>query len=333
MILKGKLNTLKSGIQTTKLLRTLEAELTTKDRVFDEFWNNYSKEISKKLWYPQVTDFQGLAENSLNGCSINSEENLQSSIIEHLKPLRRNSPKILWKSLPYSQPDIMDEENIKTQKIRFYPNLEQRNFLSKCFNTHRYFYNKSVEYTKTNHTTSHITIRNNLNILNNTLEHRWMTEVPFDTRQEAIKNFVGSYKASLALKKKGHIKFFDMKFLSKKDSNVCYLNKNTLSVLKEKDNKQITLCKRKVKSNMNFRKKAKKQIAASDGNFPIIQDNAGRYYICLVKKYKNTSQNIKSKDEIVALDPGVRTFQTYFSQNECGTIGDQMNLKIRKIRI
>ena len=34
---------------------------------------------------------------------------------------------------------------------------------------------------------------------------------------------------------------------------------------------------------------------------------------------------------MVALDPGVRTFQTYFSQREFGTIGDNINQEIRTI--
>lgn len=76
---------------------------------------------------------------------------------------------------------------------------------------------------------------------------------------------------------------------------------------------------------------SKSLLKKSDGDFPVIRDNAGRYYLCIVQKYKNTSKNIKSEDELVALDPGVRTFQTYFSQKECGTIGDKTNIDIRKI--
>lgn len=326
-----KLNILKSGIQITKLSKTLEVELTTKDRVFGGFWNNCSKEISKKLWYPQVTDFQGLVGNSLSGCSISSEENLQSSIIEHLKPLNKNSQKISWKSLPFSPPDITAGEDIKTWKVRFYPNKEQRTFLDKCFYVHRYFYNQSVEYTKTNHTTSDITIKNNLKIKNNALEHQWMKDVPFDTRNEAIRNFVGSYKASLELRKKGYIKHFDMKFLTKKDNNVCYMSKNTLKDITKNNERRITICKRKIKSKLNFRNRDKIDNLTPDGIYPITQDKSGKYYICLVKKYKNKPSNIESKDEFVALDPGVRTFQTYFSQQECGTIGDKMNLQVRKL--
>ncbi len=171
-----------------------------------------------------------------------------------------------------------------------------------------------MDYIKVNPTTSNITIRNNLSIKNDDLEYKWMEQVPFDTRQEAIKNLTSSYKAAIALKKKGYIKKFEFSYLAKKDKNdVCYVNKNAL--------KNMKIFQRKLnKSKLKVRKRAKKQFTNSDGNF-----------LCLIKKYNNVSKNINSTDEIVALDPGVRTFQTYFSQNECGTIGDNANIKIRKI--
>lgn len=327
MIWNDKSSIFKNAIQTTKLSKTLEAELTTKGRGFGEFWNNCSKEISKKLLYPQVIDFHGLAETSLNGYLNSSEQNLQSSIEVSINPLRKNSQKILWKSLQSSQHDTTVGENTRTRKIRFYPTQEQRKFFDKCFNVHKFFYNKAVKYTKTNHTTSHITIRNNLLIGNKELEYDWMKEVPYDTRQLAIKNFVSSYKASIELRKKGYIKKFDMKYLTKKDRHdIFFVNKKALTSTYKIFQRKL------INSQLIFRKKMKKSLLNnSDGDFPVIRDSTGRYYLCIVQKIKNISKNINSNDEIVALDPGVRTFQTYFSQKECGTIGDEVNLHIRKL--
>ena len=331
MTWNGKSSIFKNAIQTTRLSKTLEAELTTKDRVFGEFWNSCSRAISRKLLFPPVTDFQDLEEISSNGYSNSSEQNLQYSIEENINPLRKNSQKILWKSLPSSLQDITVDESTRTRKIRFYPNQEQRIFFDKCFNVHRYFYNKAVQYNKTNSTTSNITIRNNLKIKDKELEYKWMKCVPYDTRDLAIKNFVGSFKSSLALKKKGHIKKFEMKYITKKDSNMCYMTKSTLTDITKNEKRRISICKRRIKSQLNFRKLIRKKTIVSDGEFPVIKDNAGRYYLCTILKIKNTPKNIKSNDELVALDPGVRTFQTYFSQKECGTIGDNINKDIRKI--
>lgn len=219
----------------------------------------------------------------------------------------------------------MVNENIRTRKIRFYPTREQIELFDKCFIVHRFFYNKAVKYVKTNHTTSNITIRNNIKIGNKDLEYKWMREIPYDTRQLAIKDLTGSYKTSLALIKKGYIKKFELKYLTKKErSDVFYVNKKALT-----DDYKI-FQRKLINPQLNFRKKLKKSlIKKSDGDFPVKRDKSGRYYLCIVQKVKNKSKNIKSKDNIVALDPGVRTLQTYYSQGECGAIGD--NKDIRKI--
>lgn len=175
---------------------------------------------------------------------------------------------------------------------------------------------------------SMINIRNSLNIGNEDLEYKWMTDVPYDVRQLAVKCFAGSFNSSLALKKNNHIKKFEHKYLTKKNDNVCYVNKKALS-------SDFKIFKRKLgkKDQLKFRKKMKTALSkiSNNGDFPVIKDKSGRYYLCLVIKSENKSKNIESKDSIVALDPGVRTFQTYFSQHECGTIGSNISNQVKKI--
>ncbi|GAX86621.1 hypothetical protein CEUSTIGMA_g14029.t1, partial [Chlamydomonas eustigma] len=44
----------------------------------------------------------------------------------------------------------------------------------------------------------------------------WLKQVPYDTRQGAVKELVGAYKSAFALKRGGHIKSFNMRYKSKK---------------------------------------------------------------------------------------------------------------------
>ena len=155
-----------------------------------------------------------------------------------------------------------------------------------------------------------------------------MKEVPYDTRDLAITCYTSAYKASLELLKNKHIKKFEHKFLTKKDNNdVFYATKIALD-------KEFKIFKRRLKksSQLKMRNKIRKSLnRSSDGSFPIIRNKAGHYYLCIVQKYINKPKLDISKDSIVALDPGVRTFMTYYSQMECGTLGDKFNLKIRKV--
>jgi hypothetical protein len=49
-----------------------------------------------------------------------------------------------------------------------------------------------------------------------TEENLWQKEVPYDTRQLAIDQILAAYKSCFALKNKGYIEQFDVKFKSKK---------------------------------------------------------------------------------------------------------------------
>ena len=256
--------------------------------------------------------------------------NLQSSIPEHLNPITKNSQPISWKLSQSSPRDITEGESIITQKMRFYPNAAQRTLLEKCFAVHRYFYNKGVEFIKDPEnkevSKSAITIRKNVKIKNDDLEYKWMKEVPFATRYEPIRKLAVAYKTGMEGLKTGRIKRFDLKFVSRKTVNMCYVDPRALA-------DDFKLFKQKLKKDAKIKTRRKQSLSLSTfstGIFPIIKVS-NKYYMCLIKEVTRISKNIEHNDNIVALDPGVRCFQTYYSQQECGTIGEQMNGKIRTI--
>jgi transposase len=142
------------SIQTTILSQTSVQESITKEKGLKPFWNNLSKEISKRLWLPLKTDLQDLDLITFNGCSNNMEQFLNHWTRKNWIP-EMTYFQTLWKSSLYSQQDTMVEENtnpdnlnqrrIVTKKIRFYPNQIQKKYFHKCFFTHRYFYNKAIK--------------------------------------------------------------------------------------------------------------------------------------------------------------------------------------------
>lgn len=75
MTLQGKLKSCKKSSLRLELLRTLPAELTSKEKVFSAYSKKQLKEISAQLWFPIETDLQGSDSSSSNGCLSSIESN------------------------------------------------------------------------------------------------------------------------------------------------------------------------------------------------------------------------------------------------------------------
>jgi putative transposase len=212
-----------------------------------------------------------------------------------------------------------------TRKIRIYPNKEQKLLFKKCFGTHRYFYNKAVWTVKSNESIINKKERANANsfysvrnkcIINDdqlTEDDMWMKEIPYDTRQLAVKVMISARKAALSNLKNGNITQFKMRYINKKTSNnVFYIDKNAL--------KNGGLFKSRLKENRFIvSKRDKKTVQNSQGDFSITQDKDGRYYINIV--IIPEEEKLSKLKNICALDPGVRTFQTMYSQKSIGEFG------------
>lgn len=146
----------------------------------------------------------------------------------------------------------------------------------------------------------------------------WMKEVPYDTRQLAIKSLVSAYSSAFALKKKGHIQSFDIHFKKKKAINqVFFIDASAL-----KNDNKIFVQRLKKKGKLRFRKRYLSKIVPCEKDFTILKTKPGKWYICIpYEKKKPIYENACYKS--VFLDPGVRTFQTFYSPDGiCGKIGD-----------
>ena len=112
-----------------------------------------------------------------------------------------------------------------------------------------------------------------------------------------------------------------MKFKSKKNPiQVCFINKKAVNVKKKK------LFVRRVKDNIRFGENIDDM---KFGNVTIIREK-NRYYMCLPLKRKIHNQETPYK--AVSLDPGVRTFQTFYSEEGLvGKLGDKTIEKLKSL--
>lgn len=282
-----------------------EVESTSKEKTYLPFWNQHTLEISEKLWLPIKTDCQGLDITLSDGLLKNMEENSWFSMKLICHP-NRNLSATSYQSSTSSLVGYTDSENTvtKSRKIRIYPNEKQRQILREWFGVARYTYNQTVAYLKEPGTkASWKGIKTN--IIHKLPE--WAKPVPYQIKSIAIRD---ACKAVSSAKKK-YIKerrFNSVKFRTKKDKN-----------------ENIFIPKSAIKS-LSFYKTLIGDIYSSEHfNGQDTRDSrvvfqSGRYYITIPSTV-HTKQPENQRFGLVALDPGVRTFQTFYSNKLAGKIG------------
>jgi transposase len=242
---------------------------------------------------------------------------------------------------------------ISTQKIRIYPNQTQKIFFDKCFGTTRYFYNRAVAEINTRYQTRKTELQNhatcvqpgcsfpkepeklcclqhqdkklpwNLKIslasirsqvlVNNrdlTPDIEWQREIPYDTRQLAIKQAVNAYSSCVASVQRGNIQHFELKFAKKHQTTpLFHINDGSCKIVDHK----IRLFPTYLKENpwIRISERTKKLLKVHKQRDCKIMKISGKYYLILTVETPRTNE--PKKYDQIALDPGVRTFQTGYS--------------------
>lgn len=305
MTLNAKKNLCESITQTTKSSVISEVESTSKENNSCGFWNKQALEMSKKLWLPTEIDCVDLDLNSLNGSSLNTMLNSWFSMIVKV-PHKQNLSQIYSQSLPFSPVGFMDSGNTlkRSRKIRFYPTKQQKITLFKWFGVARYSFNKTIEYLRQPDTKANwYEIKTGL--IHNLPE--WSKEVPYQIKSIGIKDACDAVKnAKLKFKQTGKIQ--KVKFRSRKNANFnLYIPKQSLT----EAGFYHTLT-----GVINLRER----IGEVKYDCRVIMEN-GRYFVI-----KPEDRAVKRPDNqrlpVVALDPGVRTFQTMYSNELVAKVGN-----------
>lgn len=152
-------------------------------------------------------------------------------------------------------------------------------------------------------------------------KNSWLKDIPYDTRQLVINDFIAAYKAAITNFRNGNIDSFEMGFKSRKQlTQFFHIDKRAIK-------KEITIFKRKKLGKTRVRNKMKRWYQKNindtiSNNSKIIRYKPGKYYLLLT--IESSPIDKISNYECVSLDPGVRTFQTFYSPDGIvGKIGDE----------
>lgn len=322
-IFKDKLHFYKPDIPHMLLSKTLDQASISKEEDSNPFWMPHLQETYQKLWSPIETDCVDLGSNCSNTFLKNSMCPLKCCQIKMSKSLQLNSQTTSCRSLQFSQPDTTAQEStvVLCKKIRIYPNLEQVKLFRKCIGASRFFFNKTSKLIESvgvkNLKLTRVAIRPKVMTSDSELKDddplAWQKEVPYDTRQEAIADAITSYKSALTNLKRGHISHFSTPLRSRKNTTQVFkVNKDALNP------KNLTIFTQRLKKKHSKLRMRKRDIAkflsddTLDGNFTISRVEPGHWYIHLPR----TMEKPKCDDAVLEstfLDPGTRTFQTFYS--------------------
>lgn len=248
----------------------------------------------------------------------------------------------------FEPPEVPEKEILLSKKIRFYPTAEQSKLFLKCVKGHNYIYNRSVKDFQKHNEMNYMRIIRRVVAKDGDLSKRakWLKDVPYATRQQAVKTFADGLKVARASGKQ-----FEMGFRSRKTHDDYFVVRNNavkVRLQKLGDGKistRLTIFAKRFGNyleamTLRISKRSERWIQSSGGAFDnklnlthcasISHRKDGAWYLIIHHKRHDRHWDLSSKpvppnfknDSIVALDPGVRTFQTFYSENTHGKIGD-----------
>ena len=201
--------------------------------------------------------------------------------------------------------------NWSAERIRIYPNVEQRKLLHSWFGCARWTYNQAVDkFNKFGTPAKNLTFLRQTIVndgLHKNAETKWVLDTPTEVRTEAVRDFIKAVDINLKKVKEDPEFKFEMKFRSIKTAS------QTIVISKKQGAKERALLT-KMKSEK------RELILDWKHDMKLTCKKDGSYYLCISKETQiqneNQVPNLTSlTDGVIALDPGVRTFVTGFDGN------------------
>jgi len=220
----------------------------------------------------------------------------------------------MWRGIKEDarQPTSGDAEKspVKVRKLRVFPTKQQKEKLKQWFGAARWTYNKCVEVQRSgalrgkSKTETAKLLRSRFlkkEVLNG--DKAWLQAIPFDVRDEALRDCLKAIQRTLA---KPEVRHFEMKFRSLKDES------QSIGLRKKHWNKKRGVFS-DVFSVQNLR--CEQELPEKlDHDCRFVRTRLGHYYLCMPVDVKSSDSQapLASQHSTISLDPGVRTFMTGF---------------------
>ena len=316
--------------------KTTKAASISNQKGFKPYWSVLCEEISSELLLPIGTDTPDAvpsisqaesAEKLYNSWSNKTVE--QSWFSTKLYTVSKKSLLPICSQFPISFPAECTDSGdtvIKSKKIEISPTTEQKAILRKWFGGSRFFYNRAVDALKDGASTNFKTLAPQL-IAD---APDWHVDIPRQIKVGAVMDACQAVR-NAKVKGKQTGEFQKVKFRSRKQSRqTLYLRADTLRANGFYGQKlgEMQMTESLPAKPQGKGKQSERDTIHEVKDSQLIMEN-GRYFLCVTYVEKRKPRNPSGR--IVALDPGVRTFMTYFTEDGFGWLGYQAINRIQRL--
>lgn len=295
-ISKDKSNSCAPSTRKQKSSRISEVGSLSSEKACVPFWNPLCQEIASHLYLPIVTYLPVSDSISSGGLLSVAAGNswFSKNLLFHQN---RSSLQISCPSSMFFHAECTDLEITKTKLLRLSPTAEQKKTFKLWTDCSRYVFNQTMDYIRScvNFSPSWYDIKKDL--LKRLPE--WCNEVPYQIRGIAIKEAREAF-----WKANGHPDFRRAKDLEQS----CFIPKSSL----KKDGIYYTISG-----------KGLRYLETIPDNFldSRLIWKFGKWWIAVPYKVLLSRSENQGTAAIVALDPGIRSFITFYSPDHSGSIG------------
>lgn len=319
-----RLNCSSNISQASTSCQTSVLDLTGEDQDLCPFWKESTAALSNRLWLPTKTDCADLDLSLSNGSAKRLAHGswfsvgmaaprelvtFRSSQRTFLQSLQCSWPKTTECVQPSTGNDVSTRAKsskkkkekskpaaAKAIKLRVFPTPEQKDLLEQWFGAARWTYNQCLSKVKQGlcKITKNALRDAVVNNINYHYTNQWVTEIPYDIRDEAMNDLIRNYASNFAKGKR-----FDINFRSRKaQQSITVLAKHwnhKRGVYSSVFSPTALKCERPLPASLQY-------------DCRLIRTSLRQYFVCIPQPLGCESQ--APERDVIALDPGVRTFMT-----------------------
>ena len=262
------------------------------------FYDDLCKDISSHLLSHKDID-KAISKVDRSSCAMNIKSWFST---KQITTHNKNLQKTYWESFMTSHAECMISNAVvtKTRRIRIYPTQQQKLLFKQWFGVERKVYNTCINHFKEKDIEFKGWMKMSTLVLHSLTED-YMKVVPYQIKNKAVKDSYTSWRTNCKKTKKNR-KQFKLHYKSRKNPvQSCYIPKSAVS-----------------ESGIYYTISGKLKFSETEWlkndicDCRLINDH-GRWYLSVPQKI--TTMPTENQGGIVALDPGVRNFLTYFSED------------------